>query len=160
FAIDADATVGSARNFVIPCACFCSRTVVGRYVFYNHSFFDGNDGAGVPNGTTTQCQTFNGGVVCDDNSAVSTRIVALLPTQLPLIPVNPSGSPLATASQVNYSSYIRGINGIMIDVQYFLTCSHLPAGTLTPTQVANTFEFIETGAGNTGRRIDSAFTGI
>src|SRR5262249_2358430 len=60
---------------------------------------------------------------------------------------------------VNYSSFSKGINGIMIDVQYSAGCNALPAGTLTATQVANTLEFIETAAGASGRTVASAYTG-
>ena len=60
--------------------------VVGRHVFYNNSAFDGNNA--VPN--------------ADDDHAVALDKQALL-----------SG---ATASFENYTSYGRGINGIMVDV--------------------------------------------
>jgi hypothetical protein len=68
-------------------------TIVGRRVFYNNSLFDGNDPA--PN-------------VGDDN-AIAADKAALLPGQGP-------------ATFANYTSYTRGINGIMIDV------AGLPAG--------------------------------
>lgn len=60
--------------------------VVGRMLFYNNSKFDGNDAA----------------ATAADDAAIATDKSALLPGQ--------------TASFANYSSYSRGINGIMIDV--------------------------------------------
>jgi hypothetical protein len=75
--------------------------VVGRYVFYNNSYWDGNDAG--PGAT-------------DD--------AAIAPGKYPLLPGQ-------TATFANYTSYSRGINGIMIDV------ANLPAG--TPT--AADFEF-------------------
>jgi len=63
--------------------------VVGRYVFYNQSTFDGNDPA----------------LGAADDQAIATDKTALLP-----------GSPDNTAGFANYISYHRGINGIMVDV--------------------------------------------
>jgi len=60
--------------------------VVGRHVFYNNSAFDGND----PN---------PGGA---DDAAIASDKTPLWPGQ--------------TASLANYTSYSRGINGIMVDV--------------------------------------------
>jgi len=60
--------------------------VLGRCVFYNNSAFDGFDSA----------------AGADDDPAVATDKRALLPGQI--------------ATFANYSSYSRGINGIMIDV--------------------------------------------
>jgi len=60
--------------------------VVGRYVFYNGSSFDGNDPD--PNR--------------EDDRAIATDKRALLPGE--------------TAGFANYTSYDRGINGIMIDI--------------------------------------------
>jgi len=60
--------------------------VVGRYVFYNHSSFDGEDPATGP----------------ADDAAIATDKTPLLPGQ--------------TATLINYTSYSRGLNGIMIDV--------------------------------------------
>ncbi|MBN2474704.1 MAG: hypothetical protein JXB62_08850, partial [Pirellulales bacterium] len=74
--------------------------VFGRYVFYNNSAFDGNDPGANP----------------DDDAAMATDKVALLPGQ--------------TASFANYTSYARGINGIMVDI----------AG-LTGTPTAADFQF-------------------
>ncbi len=63
-----------------------SPAVVNRHIFYNHSYFDGNDAAANAN----------------DDSAIDTSKQALLPGQ--------------TASFANYTSYSRGINGIMVDL--------------------------------------------
>ena len=70
-----------------------STTVVGRMIFYNNSDFDGHAGylSGDPAAN-----------LYDDN-AIATDKTALLPGQ--------------TASFANYTSYSRGINGIMIDIQ-------------------------------------------
>ena len=65
------------------------------------------------------------------------RFVPLLPGQAPILPVNAPHGVLS-----NYSNYSKGINGIMIDIQYGDGCSALLAGSLTPSQVALTFEFI------------------
>ena len=62
-------------------------TVVGRRLFYNGSGFDGNDGS---------ANLF-------DDAAIATDKTALLPGQ--------------TATSANYTSYILGINGLMIDLQ-------------------------------------------
>jgi len=60
--------------------------VVGRYVFYNRSAFDGNDPAST----------------AADDAAIAADKAALLPGQ--------------TAAFANYTSYSRGINGIMVDI--------------------------------------------
>ena len=60
--------------------------VAGRYVFYNNSAWDGNDPAAN---------------VADD-AAIATNKFALLPGE--------------TASFPNYTSYSKGINGIMVDI--------------------------------------------
>jgi hypothetical protein len=61
--------------------------VVGRFVFYNNSFFDAANPSATPH----------------DDAAIAPDKQALLPGQ--------------TATLANYTSYSRGINGIMIDVQ-------------------------------------------
>lgn len=60
--------------------------VVGRYIFYNNSVFDGNNTA----------------MTTADDSAIATDKQALLPGQ--------------RATFANYTSYSRGINGISIDI--------------------------------------------
>ena len=61
-------------------------TVVGRHVFYNNSVFDG----------------FNPQANAADDAAIATDKQALRPGQ--------------TAAFVNYTSYSRGVNGVMIDM--------------------------------------------
>jgi arabinan endo-1,5-alpha-L-arabinosidase len=61
-------------------------TVVGRHTFYNNSSFDGNDPA----------------AAASDDAAIATDKVALLPNQ-----------PSAAS---NYTNYVGGLNGVMIDV--------------------------------------------
>jgi hypothetical protein len=60
--------------------------VVGRSLFYNNSLFDGKDPGAGP----------------ADDSAIATDKHALLPGQ--------------TATFANYTSYSRGVNGVMLDV--------------------------------------------
>ena len=60
--------------------------VAGRYVFYNNSLFDGRDA----------------GINAADDNAIATEKQALLPGD--------------TASFANYTSYYKGINGIMVDL--------------------------------------------
>ncbi|MCD6303466.1 MAG: VCBS repeat-containing protein, partial [Planctomycetes bacterium] len=60
--------------------------IKGRYLFYNESYFDGDDPAGNSH----------------DDGAIAFEKRALLPGQ--------------TASFANYTSYTRGINGIMVDI--------------------------------------------
>ena len=72
-----------------------SVSVVGESLFYNNSSFDGNLPA----------------VNASDDGAIATDKTALLPG--------------GTASFANYSSYSRGINGVMVDI------AGLPSNTLT-----------------------------
>jgi len=60
--------------------------VVDRHIFYNRSYFDGNDASANTN----------------DDNAIDTSKQALLPGE--------------TATFANYTSYSRGINGIMVDI--------------------------------------------
>jgi hypothetical protein len=60
--------------------------VAGRYIFYNNSYFDGNNPA----------------ANAADDVAIASDKQALLPG--------------GTASFANYTSYSRGINGIMVDI--------------------------------------------
>ena len=78
-----------------------TRTPLARKVFYNNSAFDGNDAT----------------AGADDDAAVATDKSALLPGQ--------------TATFANYTSYSRGINGIMVDI------ANLPG---TPTAADFTFK--------------------
>lgn len=81
-------------------------TIVGRYVFYNNSFFDTN---------AASCRTLMGGVpACNDDTAIAPDKTALLPGQ--------------TASFANYISYDKSINGIMVD---FARSSCCPAIAVT-----------------------------
>ncbi|MCI0541241.1 MAG: LamG domain-containing protein [Verrucomicrobiales bacterium] len=66
----------------------CASTVEGRFVFYNNSKFDGNNAAASD---------------LDDDAIPSNKAVLL---------------PVGTATFSNYSSYSRGINGLMVDVAY------------------------------------------
>jgi hypothetical protein len=75
-----------------------STAVVGRHVFYNQSHFDGND------------QAAN---AADDN-AIATDRSALLPG--------------GVATIDNYTSYSRGINGIMVDIQNLVDSGAIDAG--------------------------------
>src|SRR5687767_14681429 len=61
-------------------------SVVAHHVFYNQSAWDGNDAA----------------ANAADDAAIATDKSALLPGQ--------------TATFANYTSYSRGINGIMVDI--------------------------------------------
>jgi len=79
-----------------------SPTVVGRHFIYNRSAFDDND------------STAN----ADDDLAIAAGKEALLPGE--------------TATSANYTSYSRGINGIMVDI------GGLPQGTVL---TADDFEF-------------------
>jgi hypothetical protein len=60
--------------------------VAGRYVFYNRSLYDGDDGA----------------ANAADDSAIAPDKQALLPGQ--------------SATFANYTTYTRGINGVMVDI--------------------------------------------
>ena len=65
---------------------FEPKRVTGRHVFYNNSAWDGNDA----------------GANAADDAAIATNKSPLLPGE--------------TANFANYSSYWRGINGIMVDI--------------------------------------------
>jgi rhamnogalacturonan endolyase len=85
-------------------------TVAGRKIFYNNSKFDAH--AGYPSGDLAAN-------LYDDN-AIATDKSALLPGQ--------------TATFANFTSYSRGINGVMIDIQNL-------AGTPTVSNYAQFFTF-------------------
>ena len=67
-------------------------TVTLRHIFYNNSAFDGNESA----------------ADADDDLAIAPDKQALLPGQ--------------TAGFANYTSYARGINGIMVDIDGLADC--------------------------------------
>jgi hypothetical protein len=76
-------------------------TVVGRYIFYNNSAWDGNDAS--PNAL--------------DDGAIDPSKSALLDGQ--------------TATFTNYISYFNGINGIMIDITNLANASGISASDFT-----------------------------
>jgi hypothetical protein len=78
-----------------------SASIAGRYIFYNHSAFDGDDGAMGP----------------ADDAAIATDKIAYL--------VGPaSGLP----DSRSVSGYSRGINGVMVDIAGLTPGSALSAG--------------------------------
>lgn len=77
---------GTSRLLFIAPEFSGAGSIAGRHVFYNNSSFDGNNTA----------------ANAADDSAIATDKTALLPG--------------GTASFANYTSYSRGINGIMIDI--------------------------------------------
>lgn len=82
-----DASPASAPSAGAPAFVdFVSADVVGRSVFYNHSQFDGTN------------PTANAA----DDAAIALDKRALLPGQ--------------TATMANYTSYSRGLNGILVDI--------------------------------------------
>lgn len=94
---DAASDLGSIANgwqltivTVPPAVCCEPATVVGRKVFYNRSAWDGNDANANAN----------------DDNAMATDKSALLPG--------------GTATFANYTSYSRGLNGIMVDIANLL----------------------------------------
>ena len=76
----------SDQSFTVTVDPGAAATVVGRHIFYNQSYFDGNGPAAN---------------AADDNAIAMDK-------QAPL--------PGATATFANYTSYSRGINGIMVDI--------------------------------------------
>jgi hypothetical protein len=74
------------RSEAPPFAMTRTSVVVGRYVFYNHSSYDGNDAA----------------ANADDDAAIA-------PDKAPLRPYGP-------LTNANVTNYTRGINGVMIDM--------------------------------------------
>jgi hypothetical protein len=79
---DKDGGVGTATTNVAVTG------VVGRYLFYNDSFFD----------------NYGLGASAADDGAIATDKQALLPGQ--------------TATFANYSSYSNGLNGVMVDIAH------------------------------------------
>jgi len=99
FAVAANQVVGDTITFqLVNEVCTGIR---GRYVFYNNSYYDGNNPAANAN----------------DDNAIDTTKQALLPTQ--------------TSSFANYTTYSRGIVGIMFDI-----CG-MPPGYVPKTQSDN-----------------------
>jgi hypothetical protein len=79
--------IGGARAVAsVPLRIVDSR-VMGRHVFYNRSFFDGNNAA----------------AGAADDGAIDTSKSALMPG--------------GTGGFANYTAYSRGLNGVMIDIQ-------------------------------------------
>ena len=78
---------GNTSEFSPPVTAISGSVVLGRYVFYNDSRFDGNNVALNP----------------ADDGAIATNKQALLPGAGP-------------ATFFNYTSYSKGINGIMVDL--------------------------------------------
>ncbi|MEN6450965.1 MAG: FG-GAP-like repeat-containing protein [Thermoguttaceae bacterium] len=88
-AIAVEVTPGDGRLTgltVSDTATVAPATIAGRHVFYNNSYYDGNNAAAD---------------VQDDN-AIATDKTALLPGQ--------------KAAFANYTSYSRGLNGVMVDI--------------------------------------------
>jgi len=71
-------------------------TVVGRHIFYNNSYFDGDPGQGR-----------------DDDNAIAPDPASATEPQLGKTVLQPG----QTATMVNYTSFSRGINGIMVDIE-------------------------------------------
>ncbi len=110
----------------------CARTIADadRHVFYNNSFYDSD---------TSTCRSFLGVAQCNDNTAID-------PTKFALIPGNP-------ATTVNYISYSRGINGLIIDVTTApMGCALLPAGPLATSN----FDFKVGNSTNLGSYVAAA----
>ncbi len=77
---------GGDGNDVVINPSIIGPWIIGRYVFYNNSSFDNHEP--LPNS--------------DDDAAIATDKSALLPDQ--------------TATFANYTSYSRGINGMIVDI--------------------------------------------
>ena len=99
--LDGKMVTGGRLNALSTLRRLLPTGVVGRHVFYNNSAFDSRSAAAS---------------AADDN-AIATDKAALLP-----------GAGAATFA--NYTSYSRGINGVMVDVR------NLPAGDLTADDFA------------------------
>ena len=92
FSVSGTAAPGVTNTYTFTYPPASTATVVGRSVFYNNSSFDGADR------TATAA----------DDAAIAADKRALLPGQ--------------AASFADVTSYVKGINGVMVDVQ------GLPAG--------------------------------
>jgi len=91
-------TLGNIDEEPQAMAVHVAGSVIGRHIFYNHSSFDGNDPA----------------ANASDDGAIAPARTALLP----------GGTPTAA----NCTSYIRGINGIMVDIDGLARPAELGAG--------------------------------
>ncbi len=69
--------------------------IVSHHIFYNNSFYDSNG---------TNCRNLVGLPECNDNTAIATDKTPLLPG--------------VKAGFVNYISYFKSINGIMVDIRH------------------------------------------
>jgi RHS repeat-associated protein len=90
---------------------FTAATVVGRHIFYNQSYFDGNNAAANANDDNAIAPT------PDHASDPALGKTALLPGQ--------------TATFQNYTNYSRGINGIMVDIEGLADPDNLDATDFT-----------------------------
>ena len=86
-ALAGKSTTGGRLNAAATLRKLLPPAVVGRHVFYNNSAFDGHDAAA--------------GAL--DDAAIAPAKAALLPGE--------------TAGAANYTSYSRGINGVMVDLR-------------------------------------------
>jgi len=100
--------------------------VVGRHIFYNNSYFDGFNAA--PGVTDDNAIAPDPGTASD--AVFGKR--ALLPGQ--------------TATRINYTSYSRGINGIMVDIEDLADVGGLSAADLD-FHVGNTHDPSTWGTG-------------
>ena len=89
---EAESPPATVTISVLPTAA-----VVGRYVFYNDSAWDGNDAAANP----------------QDDAAIAADKSPLLPGQV--------------AGLEHYTSYVGGLNGVMIDIAYLASPTNLTA---------------------------------
>ncbi len=125
---DSDSCTTDTCDPQLGCIHLGLRTIAGRSLFYNNSFYDS---------AASACNTLVG-QTCNDDTAVATDKVAL----------NPGG----TAGTSNYISYSRGINGLMIDVAPDAGCNPLPAGPLA----ASSFDFKVANSANLGSYVAAA----
>lgn len=112
FAFKPDVTTGNgdsiAFSLVQP---QCNRTIAGRYIFYNHSRWDGNNaGPTAPDANTLA----GGNNRNDDQDAIPVGKTPLLPNRT------------IRATTANFINYSRGINGLIVDVLRGQDCTALP----------------------------------
>jgi hypothetical protein len=114
FSVLVSSLTGAAAGNLVGTGTIAEASVVGRHIFYNNSSFDGNNPA----------------INASDDAAIATDKQAFLPT-----------AGLA-ATSANYTTYSKGINGILIDIAQLanpaaLTAddfSFLVGNTATPSQ--------------------------